>query len=101
MPKNDTSEKRAILKKELGGRGFIIQLSTSRENGNLVARFQVTEAATNKSVAKLVTVAKVEDVSLLIGFDAPEGVVRDLLAQLIGFADTLRELVPAVTIREE
>jgi hypothetical protein len=79
----------------------VIHLSTSREGANLIAHFQITEAATDKSVARLVTVAKVEDLNLVIGLDAPEGVARNFLAQLFGFADALRELVPAVTIREE
>lgn len=101
MPKDNTAEKRTILKKELGDRGLLIHLSTSREGANLIARLRVTEAATNKSVAKVVTVAKVDDLNLMIGVDAPEGVARDFLAQLLGFADTLRDLVPAVTIKEE
>lgn len=101
MSKHPADEKRAILKRELGGRGFVVHLSTSREGENLVARLEVSEAATERSVAKIVSVAKVDDLNLLVGIDAPEGVVRDVLAQLLGFADALRELVPAVTIHEE
>lgn len=101
MTKDDNAEKRALLRRELGQRGYILHLSTSREGANLVARLQVTDAATDRDVAKIVSVAKVDDLNLLIGVDAPEGVVKDLLAQVLGFADALRELVPAVTIHEE
>lgn len=101
MPKDDVAEKQAILKRELGGRGYIIRLSTAREGENLVARLEVSEAATAKSVARLVSVARVDDLNLVVGVDAPEGVARDFLTQLLGFADALRELVPAVTLHEE
>lgn len=101
MPKDDTKEKRDILRKELGNRGLVIRLSTSRKGASLIARLEVTEAATEKTVAKIVTVAKVDDLNLVIGVDAPEGVARDFLAQLLGFADALRQLVPAVTVYEE
>ncbi len=101
MPKADNEEKRALLRRELGGRGYIVHLSTSREGANLVARLEVTDAGTGQGVAKIVSVTKVDDLNLLIGVDAPEGVVKDFLAQVIGFADALRELVPAVTIHEE
>ncbi len=101
MSKDDAKEKREILKKELGGHGLVIRLSTSREGANLIARLEVTEAATNKSVAKIVSVAKIDNLNLVIGVDAPEGVARDFLAQIFGFADALRDLVPAVTIHEE
>ncbi len=101
MPIDGAEEKRAILKRELGGRGFVVRLSTSREGPNLVGRLEVTDAATDRPVAKIVSVAKVDDLDLVVGVDAPEGVVRDLLSQVLGFADSLRELVPAVTVREE
>ena len=101
MTKDDNAEKRALLRRELGQRGYILHLSTSREGANLVARLQVTDAATDRDVAKIVSVAKVDDLNLLIGVDAPEGGVKDLLAQVLGFADALRGLVPAVTIHED
>lgn len=101
MPKDNASEKRAILKKELGGRGYLVHLSAKREGSNLIATLQVTEAATERSLAKLVTAAKVDDLNLVVGVDAPEGIMKDFLAQALGFADALRELVPAVTIHEE
>ena len=101
MSKDDAKAKRAILRKELGDHGIVIRLSTSREGVNLVARLEVTEAASERSLAKIVTVANVDDLNLLIGVDAPGGVARDFLAHLLGFADALREIVPAVTVREE
>ncbi len=101
MSKDSVSSKDAILKRELGGHGFLVHLSTSRDGPNLVARLQVTDAATGKSLAKIVTVAAVDNLNLAIGVDAPEGVARDFLAQLIGVADSLRDLVPSVTIQEE
>ncbi len=101
MGKDGAAEKESLLKRELGGHGYVIHLSTSREGANLVARLEVSDAATDARIAKLVSVAKVDNLDLLVGVDAPEGVVRDFLAQLLGFADAVRELVPAVTIHEE
>ncbi len=101
MPADPLKEKRAIVKKELGGHGLAVHLSTSREGANLVARVHVTDAATEKTVAKFVTVARVEDLDLVIGIDTSEGVARDILSQLFGVAHALGELVPAVTIDEE
>lgn len=98
---DDLKAKRDILRRELGNRGLVIRLSTSREGANLVARLEVTEAGTDQKIAKLVTVAKVDDLDLVIGLDAPEGMARDFLSQLLGFADALRGLVPAVTVHEE
>ncbi len=101
MPKDGVAEKRALLKRELAGHGYMIHLSTKRDGPNLVARLEISDAATEANLAKIVSVAKVDDLNLLLGIDAPEGVVRDFLAELLGFADALRELVPAVTIHEE
>ncbi|HYM39286.1 MAG TPA: hypothetical protein VEY12_03955 [Thermoplasmata archaeon] len=101
MSKDLAEEKRAIVKRELHGHGLAIHLSTSREGANLIARVAVTDAATDKIVAKLVTVARVEDLDLVIGLDTAEGVARDFLAQLFGVAHALRDLVPAVTIEED
>lgn len=101
MPSDSAAEKRAIVKRELGGHGLAIHVSTSRDGANLIARVAVTDAATDKTVAKLVTVARVEDLDLVIGLDTSEGVARDFLAQVFNIAHALRELVPAVTIEEE
>ncbi len=101
MHNHESEEKRALLKRELGGRGYVIHLATSREGANLVAHVDVTEAATDRSLVRLVSVAKVDDLNLLIGVDAADDVLKEFLAQVFGFADALRELVPAVTIHEE
>ncbi len=101
MEKDGTEAKQSLLKRELGGHGYMIRLSTSREGANLVARLEVSDAATDERIAKLVSVAQVDNLDILVGVDAPEGVVRDFLAQLLGFADAVRELVPAVTIHDE
>ncbi len=101
MPEVSAEEKRAIVKRELGGHGLVVHLSTARDGANLIARFEVSDAATEKTVAKLVTVARVEDLDLVIGVDTTEGVARDLLAQIFNAAHALRDLVPAVTIEED
>ena len=101
MPRKSAEDKRAIVKRELGGHGLTLHLSTSRDGANLIARIAVSDAATDKTIAKLVTVARVEDLDLVIGLDASEGVARDLLAQVFNAAHIIRDLVPAVTIEEE
>lgn len=101
MAEEGTNGKRDILKRELGGRGLVVRVSTSRDGASLVARLEVTEAATDRTVAKFVGVADVDDLDILIGVDAPENAVREFLAQLFGAADALRGLAPVVTIREE
>ena len=101
MPPSSAEEKRAIVKRELGGHGLTVHLSTSRDGANLIARVAVSDAATDKTIAKFVTVARVEDLDLVIGLDTSEGVARDLLAQVFNVAHALRDLVPSVTIEEE
>ncbi len=101
MPDDTTKEKRDILRRELGEHGLVLRLSTSREGANLIARLEISQAGTDKPIAKLVTVAPVDNLDLVIGVDATEGVARDLLSQLLGFADALRDLVPPVIIHEE
>jgi len=56
VSKDDIKAKREILRRELGDHGLVIRLSTSREGENLIARLEVTEAATDRTVAKLVSV---------------------------------------------
>jgi hypothetical protein len=101
MPQDSAEEKRAIVKRELEGHGLTVHLSTSRDGANLIARIAVRDTATDKSIAKLVAVARVEDLDLVIGLDTSENVARDVLAQLLAAAHALRDLVPAVTIEEE
>ncbi len=101
MPTDPAKEKAAIVKRELGGHGLAVHLSTSRDGPNLIARVAVNDAATDRTVAKFVAVARVEDLDLVIGLDTSEGIARDALAQVFHVAHTLRDLVPAVTVEEE
>lgn len=89
------------IEKQLQGRGYLISLSTSRDGENLVGRLRVTEAATHRTVANLVGVWKVDDLHLVFGLDAAEGVARDFVSQAMNLFDLFKYVIPGAQIREE
>lgn len=101
MPKVDASDAREIAKKQLEGRGYIISLSTAREGDSMIGRIQVSDAASDRTVARFVSVAKVDNLQLVFGIDAAEGIARDLMSQAMSLVDLLRFLIPGVSVREE
>ncbi len=101
MPKANLSEKRDIAKRELQGRGFVVEISARRDGSNLIGKIQVSDAKTDQTVARLIGVAKVDDLDVVLGIDAEEGIARDLLSQAMTLADVLRHVIPGITIKEE
>lgn len=101
MPKDDKSEMREIVKRQLAGRGYIIRLSTARDGDTTIGRVQVSDAATDKAVATFVSAGKLDNIELVFGVDATEGLAREFLSQTMGLADLLRFLIPGVSIKEE
>lgn len=101
MPKDRVSDMQEIAKRELESRGYIFRLSTAREGDNLVGRVQVSDAASNRTVARFVGVGKLDNLELVFGVDAAEGISRDFLSQIMGLADMLKFLIPGASIREE
>jgi hypothetical protein len=101
MAKDEKAEMMTIAKKQLQGRGYVISLSTSREGENLIGRLAVSEAGTHREVAKLVSVAKVDDLHLVFGLDAEEGVARDFVSQAMNLFDLFKYVIPGAQIREE
>lgn len=101
MPKERMSGMHEIAKRELDGRGYIVRLSTTREGENLIGRVQVADAATNRTVARFVGVGKIDDLELVFGVDATEGISRDFLSQLMNLADMMRYFIPGASVREE
>ena len=101
MAKEDRSETREIVKRQLGGRGYIVRVSTAREGDTMIGRVQVSDAATDKPVATFVSAGKLDNIELVFGIDATEGIAREFLSQTMGLADLLRFLIPGVSIREE
>ena len=85
----------------MDGRGYLLRLTTAREGERLVGRLHVVDASTDRTVARIVAAAKVEDLDVVVGIDAEEGLIRDVLAQAMSAADVLREALPTVTIHEE
>jgi hypothetical protein len=101
MPKDRVSEMQEIAKRELESRGYVIRLSTAREGENLIGRVQVADAATNRTVAKFVGIGKIDNLELVFGIDAAEGISRDILSQIMGLADMFKFLIPGASLREE
>jgi hypothetical protein len=90
-----------VAKRELDGRGYVLRLSTAREGENLVGRVQVTDVSTDKVVARFVGVGKFDNLELVFGLDAMEGIAKDLLSQMMNLADMLRYFIPGASIRED
>ncbi|HKZ99746.1 MAG TPA: hypothetical protein VJ326_09190 [Thermoplasmata archaeon] len=101
MPKDRVSDMQEIAKRELESRGYVFRLSTAREGENLVGRVQVSDAATNRTVAKFVGIGKFDNLELVFGIDAAEGISRDILSQIMGLADMLKFLIPGASVRQE
>ena len=83
-----------IAKRELDGRGYVLHLSTARDGENLMGRVQVTDVATGKVVARFVGVGKFDNLELVFGLDAMEGIAKDLLSQMMNLAEMLRYFIP-------
>jgi hypothetical protein len=100
MAKEEKSDMVAIAKKQLQGRGYLISLSTSRDGENLIGKLRVSEAGTQRTVANLVSVWKVDDLELVFGLDAGEGIARDFVSQAMNLFDLLKYVIPGAQIKE-
>ena len=92
---------REIVRRHLDNKGYVVRLSTHREGENLVGRVHVTDASSDETVAKLVGVGKVDNLEVVFGVDASDGIVRDFVNQILNAADFLRYMVPSVSVKEE
>jgi hypothetical protein len=101
MAKEDKSDMTTIAKRQLQGRGYVISLSTSREGENLIGKVRVSEASTQRTVASFVSVWKVDDLQLVFGLDAGEGVARDFVSQAMNLFDLFKYVIPGVKVEEE
>jgi hypothetical protein len=97
----DDKAKMTTIAKQLQGRGYVISLSTSREGENLIGKIRVSEAATQREVAKFVGVWKIDDLHLVFGLDAEEGIARDFVSQAMNLFDLFKFVIPGAQIREE
>lgn len=94
------SKAREILKKELEGKGYILRLSTERVEGNIMGRMEVINAETDKTVAKLLSLGRIDDLEWSFGFYLSEDILKDLVTQAISTMDALRSLLPGISISE-
>ena len=101
MAKDEKSEMREIAKRVLQGRGYVVRLSTSREGDSMIGKIQVTDAATDRAVATFVNVGKIDNLEIVFGLDATEGIAREFLSQAMGLADLFKFLIPGMSIKEE
>src|SRR5438046_10633614 len=100
MAKEDKSEMTTIAKKQLQGRGYLVSLSTSREGENLIGKLRVSEAGTQRTVANLVSVWKVDDLELVFGLAAGEGIAKDFVNQAMNLFDLLKYVICGAQIKE-
>ena len=101
MAKDEKSEMMTIAKKQLQSRGYVVSLSTNREGENLIGKLRVTEAATQRTVANLVSVWKVDDLELVFGIDAGEGIARDFVTQAMNLFELFKYVIPGAQIKED
>lgn len=101
MAKEDKSEMTTIAKKQLEGRGYVVSLSTSREGENVIGKVRVSEASTQRTVANFVTVWKIDNLQVVFGVDAGEGIARDFVSQAMNLFDLFRYVIPGGQVKEE
>lgn len=101
MAKEDKSEMTAIAKKQLEGRGYVVSVSTSREGENVIGKVRVSEASTQRTVANFVTVWKIDNLQVVFGVDAGEGIARDFVSQAMNLFDLFRYVIPGAQVKEE
>jgi len=90
-----------IAKKQLQGRGYVVSLSTSREGETLIGKVRVSEASTERTVANFVSLCKVDNLELVFGIDAGEGIARDFVNQAMNLFDLFRYVIPGAQVKEE
>jgi len=61
----------------------------------------VSEAGTQRTVANLVSVWKVDDLQLVFGLDAGEGIAKDFVTQAMNLFDLFKYVIPGAQIKEE
>jgi hypothetical protein len=101
VPREAKAAMMELAKRELDGRGYVLRLSTARDGENLVGRVEVTDVATDKIVARFVGIGKFDNLEVVVGLDAMEGIAKDLLSQVMNLADILRYFIPGASLREE
>ena len=101
MAKEDKSEMTTIAKKQLEGRGYVVSLSTSREGENVIGKVRVSEASTQRTVANFVSVWKIDNLQVVFGVDAGEGIARDFVSQAMNLFDLFRYVIPGAQVKEE
>src|SRR5436309_14918433 len=101
MAKEEKSEMSTIAKKQLEGRGYVLSLSTTRDGENLTGKVRVTEAATHRTVASFVSVWKIDNMELVFGIDAGEGIARHLMNQAMHLLHLLKYVLPGAQVKEE
>ncbi len=101
MAKEEKSEMATIAKKQLEGRGYVISLSTSRDGENLIGKLRVSEASTQRTVANFVSVWRIDDMELVFGLDAGEGIARDFVSQALNLFDLFKYVIPGAQVKDE
>ena len=94
----EESDLARIIKNELGGRGYVINVDTRREGDYLVGSLHVTSAETDETVAKVVGVGNVENMRVSFGIDA-EGTVRDLIFKALTTFQGMQGMIPSFVVK--
>ncbi len=92
---------REIVRRHLDNKGYVIRLTTHRDGENLVGRVHVTDAGSEDTIAKIVGIAKVDNIEIVFGVDASEGILRDAINQFLKLGEFLRFMVPEVSLKED
>ena len=89
-----------VVRKELGGTGCIVTVSTVRKGENLVGKLEVTDAASNNSMLTLTAVGKPEDISFSFGVSSTQGSFLPLLRDFVLNSELVKTVLPNLIIKE-
>ncbi|HEV8595520.1 MAG TPA: hypothetical protein VGR51_08340 [Thermoplasmata archaeon] len=91
-------ELQKIVKHELGGRGYVVNLNARRQGEVVVGQVHITSAETDETVAKIVGAGNVEDLRMCFGVDA-EGTMRDMIVKALGAWQGVQSMMPTFVIK--
>ena len=89
-----------VVKGELGETGCVVTVSTEKQGENLVGKLEITEAANDNQILKVVAVGKPMDISFSFGLSCSQNDLMVLIKDFIVSSDFLKLMVPTMGFEE-